>query len=139
MQFPWRKCHASKRPTGWGKHPIAVPSNQAYFELVAQISQPPKNRNKMKIYLPVVLSLLIAGCGALASMSLTQANLDKIHNDMSPAEVKAILGDPADSKTEPIPIVGGTQTTYTYHSGSSDVTIVFKNDLMKEKNGTFSQ
>jgi len=93
----------------------------------------------MKIYLYVVLALLIAGCGALASMSLTQANLDKIHDDMSPAEVKAILGDPTDSKTEPIPIVGGTQTIYTYHAGTSDVTIIFKNDLMKEKHGTFSQ
>jgi hypothetical protein len=96
-------------------------------------------RNLMKIYLCLALSLFIAGCGALASLSLTQANLDKVQGDMSPADVKAILGDPADSKTEPIPIVGGTQTTYTYHSGSSDVTIVFKNDLMKEKHGTFSQ
>ena len=91
------------------------------------------------MYLPVVLSLFMAGCGAFSSLSLTQANLDKIHDDMSPADVKAILGDPADSKTEPIPIVGGTQTTYTYHSGSSDVTIIFKNDLMKEKHGTFGQ
>ena len=91
------------------------------------------------MYLPVVLSLFMAGCGAFSSMSLTQANLDKIHDDMSPTEVKSILGDPADSKTEPIPIVGGTQTIYTYHSGSSEVTIIFKNDLMKEKHGTFAQ
>ena len=93
----------------------------------------------MKTYLCLALTLFIAGCGAIASLSLTQANLDKIHDDMSPAEVKTILGDPADSKTEAIPIVGGTQTTYTYHSGTSDVTIIFKNDLMKEKHGTFGQ
>lgn len=93
----------------------------------------------MKIYLCLALTLLIAGCGALSSMSLTQANLDKIHDDMSPAEVKSILGDPAESKTDPIPIVGGTQTIYTYRSGSSDVTIIFKNDLVKEKHGTFAQ
>lgn len=86
----------------------------------------------MKIYLCMALSLLVMGC-----TSLTQVNLDKIHEDMSPAEVKAILGEPADSKTEPIPIVGGTQTIYTYTSNSSDVTIIFKNDLMKEKHGTF--
>ena len=92
----------------------------------------------MKIYLCLALTLLIAGCGAFSSMSLTQANLDKIHDDMSPAEVKSILGDPAESKTDPIPIVGGTQTIYTYHSGSSDVTIIFKNDLVKEKHGTFA-
>ena len=93
----------------------------------------------MKIYLCLVLSLFIAGCGAFASGTLTQANLDKIHDDMSPAEVKSILGDPADSKTEPIPVVGGTQTIYTYRSNSSEVTIIFKNDLMKEKHGTFAQ
>lgn len=93
----------------------------------------------MKTYLCLALSLFLAGCGALSSMSLTQANLDKIHDDMSPAEVKSILGDPTDSKTEPIPVVGGTQTIYTYHSGSSEVTIIFKNDLMKEKRGTFAQ
>ena len=93
----------------------------------------------MKIYLYVALSLLIAGCGVFNSTALTQANLDKIHDDMSPAEVKSILGEPTDSKSEPIPIIGGTQTIYTYHSGSSDVTIIFKNDLMKEKHGSFSQ
>jgi hypothetical protein len=95
--------------------------------------------DQMKTYLCLALTLFIAGCGAFSSMSLTQANLDKIHDDMSPADVKALLGDPADSKTEPIPVVGGTQTIYTYHSGSSDVTIIFKNDLMKEKQGTFAQ
>jgi len=93
----------------------------------------------MKIYLCLMVSLVMAGCGVLASTALTQANLDKIHNDMTPTEVKAILGDPAESSSEPIPLVGGTQTTYAYHSNSSEVTIVFKNDLMKEKKGTFSQ
>jgi hypothetical protein len=93
----------------------------------------------MKTYLCLALSLFISGCGAFSSMDLTQANLDKIHDDMSPADVKSILGDPADSKSEPIPVVGGTQTIYTYHSGSSDVTIIFKNDLVKEKHGTFGQ
>jgi hypothetical protein len=81
----------------------------------------------------------MAGCGAFSSMSLTQANLDKIHDDMSPAEVKSILGDPSESKTDPIPIIGGTQTIYTYHNNSSEVTIIFKNDLVKEKHGTFAQ
>ncbi len=78
----------------------------------------------MKIYLCLALALLVAGCGAMASISLTQANLDKIHDDMSPTEVKSILGEPTDSKSEPIPVVGGTQTIYTYHSTSSDVTII---------------
>ncbi|MEO6846786.1 MAG: hypothetical protein ABI443_05035, partial [Chthoniobacterales bacterium] len=49
-----------------------------------------------------------------APILLTQANLDTIQDGMSGHEVQAILGKPTDSKTEPIPIVGGTKTTYTY-------------------------
>ncbi len=44
-----------------------------------------------------------------------------------------------ESKTDPIPIVGGTQTTYTYRNDKSEVVIVFKNDMVKEKHGTFGQ
>ena len=110
----------------WGIHPIGIPIIWTYFEL-------------MKTHLCLVLSLLLTGCGAFNSMELTQANLDKIHDDMSPTEVRSILGDPADSQSSPIPIVGGMQTIYSYHTSSSEVTIIFKNDLMKEKHGTFGQ
>jgi hypothetical protein len=58
---------------------------------------------------------------------------------MSSAEVRDILGAPTESKDEPIPIVGGTQTIYTYRNDSSEVTIVFKNDQVKEKHGSFGQ
>jgi len=93
----------------------------------------------MKIHLSLALSFLLAGCGVLGSGPLTQANLDKIHDDMSPTEVKAILGEPSDSRSEPIPIIGGSQTVYTYRTDSAEVTIVFKNDLVKEKLGSFDR
>ena len=86
-----------------------------------------------------LVSLVLVGCGGGSPLSLTQENLDKIHDGMSSAEVRAILGAPSESKDEPIPIVGGTQTTYTYHNNSSEVVIVFKNDQEKEKHGTFGQ
>ncbi|HEX4084647.1 MAG TPA: outer membrane protein assembly factor BamE [Chthoniobacteraceae bacterium] len=70
-------------------------------------------------------------------MTLTQANLDKIHENMTAQEVKAILGEPNESKTEPIPIVGGTKTTYTYENKNSQVTIVLKNDSVQTKEGHF--
>jgi hypothetical protein len=69
---------------------------------------------------------------------LTQASLDRVMPDMSKAEVEAILGQPTSSNDQPIPIVGGTQTTFNYQAGNSAVTIVFKNDKMKEKSGTFN-
>ena len=93
----------------------------------------------MKIYLCLAVSLFLAGCGFFTATALTQANLDRIHDDMSPADVKAVLGDPASSESEPIPIVGGTQTIYTYQNGSAEVTILFKNNLVKEKHGSFGQ
>ena len=69
---------------------------------------------------------------------LTQENLDKVQNDMSSAEVKAILGEPTDSTTEPIPIVGGTKTTFTYVNNNDHVVIVLKNDKVQSKEGTFT-
>jgi hypothetical protein len=83
--------------------------------------------------------MMLVGCGGGSPLTLNQANLDKIHDDMSQADVRSILGEPSESKTDPIPIVGGTQTTFTYHNDKSEVTIVFKNDQVKEKHGNFGQ
>lgn len=93
----------------------------------------------MKYFLCVALSLAMLGCGGGSPLTLNQDNLDKIQNDMSPTEVQAIMGAPTDSKTEPIPIVGGNQTTYTYRNDKSEVVIIFKNDKVKEKHGNFNQ
>lgn len=93
----------------------------------------------MRYILCAALSLLLLGCGGGSPLTLTQENLDKVHNDMSAADVRGILGAPTESHEEPIPIVGGTQTTYTYRNDKSEVVIIFKNDQMKEKRGTFGQ
>jgi hypothetical protein len=92
-----------------------------------------------KYVLCAALSLVLAGCGGGSPLTLNQNNLDKVHEDMSQTEVRSILGSPTESKTDPIPIVGGTQTTYVYRNDKSEVTIVFKNDQLKEKHGSFSQ
>jgi len=93
----------------------------------------------MKYLLCSVLSLVLLGCGGGSPLTLNQDNLNKIHDDMSQAEVRSIMGSPSESKEEPIPIVGGTQTTYTYRNDTSEVVIVFKNDQVKEKHGTFGK
>ena len=92
----------------------------------------------MKYVLCAALSLMLLGCGGGSPLTLTQENLDKVQDGMSSADVRGILGAPTESKDEPIPIVGGTQTTYTYRNDKSEVEIVFKNDQMKEKKGTFN-
>ena len=93
----------------------------------------------MKYFLCVALSLAMLGCGGGSPLTLNQDNLDKIQNDMSPTEVQAIMGAPTDSKEEPIPVIGGTTTTYTYRNDKSEVVIIFKNDKVKEKHGNFNQ
>ena len=85
------------------------------------------------------LSLVLLGCGGSSPLTLNQDNLNKIQDDMSQNDVRSILGAPTESKTDPIPIVGGTQTTYTYRNDKSEVVIVFKNDQVKEKHGSFGQ
>jgi len=83
------------------------------------------------------MASLVACHGGLTT-KLTQANFDQIQHDMSTAEVKSILGDPTQSDSEPIPVVGGTKTTYTYNNGQDSAVIVFKNDNMETKEGHFT-
>jgi hypothetical protein len=103
----------------------------------------------MKSYIGTLHGALIIGLLALFTIStldacksgplstLTQENLDKIQPDMSAEQVKGILGEPTESSTEPIPIVGGTKTTYTYTNSQSHVVIVLKNDKVQTKEGSF--
>jgi hypothetical protein len=93
----------------------------------------------MKYIVCAALSLILLGCGGGSPLTLNQDNLNKIHDDMTQAEVRDVMGAPTESKDEPIPVVGGTQTTYTYRNDTSEVVIVFKNDQVKEKHGTFGK
>ncbi len=92
----------------------------------------------MRLALCIAFSLLLVGCGGGSPLTLNQTNLDRVHEDMTPAEVQTIMGPPTESHSDPIPVVGGTQTTYTYRNNNSEVTIIFKNDKMKEKHGSFN-
>jgi predicted small lipoprotein YifL len=89
-------------------------------------------------FMAVVTMLALNACGGGSPLTLTQANLDRIQNDMSAKEVKSILGEPTDSKSEPIPIVGGTKTTYVYANKTDRVVIILKNDNVQSKEGHFS-
>ncbi len=85
--------------------------------------------------------LALSGCGGGSPLSLTEDNYNKVQNDMSEADVKAILGAPSNEDSKPIPIVGGTETTlvYTNTQNGTTVTIVLKNDKVQSKTGHFNQ
>jgi outer membrane protein assembly factor BamE (lipoprotein component of BamABCDE complex) len=78
----------------------------------------------------VAALLLVTACSRL-----TEDNLQKVHNGMTTAEVKAILGDPTSSQTGGV--LGITGTTYTYHTSSSDVKITFVADKVIATEGDF--
>lgn len=81
--------------------------------------------------LAVAALFLVTACS-----KLTEDNLQKVHNGMSTAEVKEILGAPTSSETSSaLGIVSGT--TYTYHTSASDVKITFLNDKVIATEGEF--
>jgi len=82
-------------------------------------------------------ALLIAAAIFLSACSkLTEANLEKVHNGMSPNEVKAILGSPTSSETSSA-LGLFTGTTFIYHTSASDVKITFVNDKVMATEGEF--
>lgn len=89
--------------------------------------------------LAVLFLAILTACGGGSPLTLTQDNLDKVHNDMSAAEVKSILGAPTESRSEDIPVVGGTKLTYVYSNDQSRVVIVLKNDKVQSKEGAFAK
>jgi hypothetical protein len=79
--------------------------------------------------------LIAVALAATACSRLTEANLEKIHNGMTVDEVKAILGDPTSVQSSGM--LGITGTTFTYHSGNSDVKISFLNEKVIATEGDF--
>ena len=76
-------------------------------------------------------SLLLTACS-----KLNETNLQKVQTGMTTTEVKAILGDPTSSETSSaLGLISGT--TYTYHTGTSDVKISFVNDKVIATEGEF--
>ena len=87
--------------------------------------------NNIRTALFVTVALALAACSRL-----TEDNLQKIHNGMTTADVKAILGEPTSSQTgSALGIVSGT--TYIYHTSTSDVKITFVNDQVIATEGQF--
>ncbi len=71
-----------------------------------------------------------------ACSKLTEDNLQKVHNGMTTADVKAILGEPTSSQTgSALGLVSGT--TYIYHTSTSDVKITFVDDKVIATEGDF--
>ncbi len=94
------------------------------------MAQLTRSRFPFAMFLAIALALLLTACS-----KLTEVNLQKIHNGMTTAEVKTILGDPTDTQTGSV--LGISGTTYLYHTATSDVKITFLNDKVISTDGEF--
>ncbi len=80
--------------------------------------------------------LLFTAVVALVGCSkLTQDNLSKVHNGMTSADVKALLGEPTSSQSGSF--LGQSGTEFIYHTDKSDVKIDFVNDKVVTTEGSF--
>jgi outer membrane protein assembly factor BamE (lipoprotein component of BamABCDE complex) len=93
---------------------------------------------KSRYILCAALSLVLMGCGGGSPLTLNQENFNKVQDDMSQSQVRDIMGAPTSSDEKPIPIVGGQEVTYTYSSDKATATVVFKNDKVTDKKGSFN-
>lgn len=85
----------------------------------------------LKRLIPICLFLLLLGCE-----TVNQENYDKIKEGMLFTEVKAILGEPANSGTKSISIpalgtISGTQAVWKNQEGTVTIDILFVNDKVK--------
>ena len=78
----------------------------------------------------MALGVLVA-CGS----KLTPDNFSLVKNEMTEAEVKALIGKP--SKVESDDILGFSTTTYTYKKGETEVKVGFINGKVTLKSGRF--
>ncbi len=81
-------------------------------------------------FLAIAALILITACSRL-----TQDNLQKVHNGMTTSDVKAVLGEPTDAQTKSM--LGISTTTFTYHTGTSNVAITFIDDKVIATEGSF--
>lgn len=91
-------------------------------------------RNAAKYCLLALMLALLTACGG----KLTQANFEKVKQDMTVEEVKGILGAPTETNTTSLPLFG-TVTTYTYKTEKSEVTVIFHEGKVKSKVGTIKE
>jgi outer membrane protein assembly factor BamE (lipoprotein component of BamABCDE complex) len=90
----------------------------------------------MKRIIPFRVVVLGVICFTFVACSkLNNQNLDKVKTGMKKAEVEAILGRP--NRSESGSVLGIEGTTYYYKSGNSEVQVVFVNDSVMSKAGSF--
>lgn len=82
-------------------------------------------------FLAMALPLLLTACAS----KFTESNLQKIHDGMTPDEVKAVLGPPTEVQDQNI--MGINSTVFIYRASHANGKIVFVNGKELTKEGEF--
>jgi len=94
-------------------------------------------RGAMLLFLGLALASL--ACNACnVGPKLTQAHFEQIHEGMTTAEVKALIGEPTGTLSASLPILGSV-TRYTYDDGKSHAELVFRDDRLRVKTGSIGR
>ena len=82
------------------------------------------------IVLAVSLPVMLAGCS-----KLDRDHYDQVQTGMTIEHVKKILGEPDETKSGGVDVlgIGGTATTLTWKSGDKSITVTFVNDKVVKK------
>ena len=82
----------------------------------------------------VSLAVLLGGLGGCSS-KISRENYDKVQTGMTVAQVKEILGEPAETKSGGASVlgIGGTASTLTWKAGDKTITLTFVNDQLTTK------
>lgn len=81
--------------------------------------------------------LIIALITFTACSKLTAANFDKIQNEMTTEQVKAILGEPTEIKSGGL--LGLNGIVYIYHKDKTNIKITFVQGKVIGKDGSFEK
>lgn len=81
--------------------------------------------------------LVIAMITFTACSKLNTANFDKIHNEMTPEQVKQILGEPTEIRSGGL--LGFNGTVYVYKQDKTDIKISFIQGKVIAKDGSFDK
>lgn len=91
-----------------------------------------KTVKAVKLMLLVFVAIAFSACSKLSA-----SNFEKIHNDMTTDQVKAILGEPAEVKSGSF--LGFSGTVYVYRQDKTEVTVTFVQDKVVGKDGSFAK
>jgi len=87
-----------------------------------------KKNRIIKLFTVFCLALLLLGCDS----KVNEDNFKKIKNGMTMTEVKAILGDPKESKSIGISgLASGTSATWKDDKTGASINIQFLNDAVQ--------